>query len=698
MSALEHIRKRPALVISILGLALVLFIITAVSDNIFSFFGDRDTAVKVDGEKLKYDEWKRTSSRISDQMRQQGRENADLSYADELALQQIIDQELFDKQVEKLGINITDEEMQEYLFGPMSIAQAQAQSYGFPSAEDFYSYAYSNENGANQARALWEDMENNLRRQLIAAKFQMQLGALTANKLDAKAYYDDNKNVTLNVARVDNYSLADDDFAVTDDEIKARYDKEKEAFKLDNEIRLVDYILVTPTASAEDAATASQEVINAIENLKATPGIEAIASNYAFETNVFTGSASTLPAQLRNSVAMLDSAKVAMLSFNGSDYNIAKLLSKKDGVEKADVDFYLTENATLSADSLLVAVNAGTVAELGDTVQTINQKELKLIDNALMADYADNFINATPGEAVVVNDDAFKRNILATLFGNQIDPSRMDMSAIGVCYKVNSVEDAQPIYEIASITRSVVPSQETISQLRQELADYSAKNANAEALKNNIGSTKFHVEQGRVNGDRFAVIGQNGQRIPQTVSLVRWALEDANKGEVSDVIDAGDSFIVIAVSDIYDGKYVPVTDPTVKDLLTQRIRAEKKSAKLVADYAGKGKNVDDYAEAMNTRPVTVRANYAQNDGGIFRGDSKFLAAVGTAEQGKLVGPVATGTGAVVFEVVGADNVGGDFDFEQLAPVVSQMFRFDVSNALRANKDIKYKAIRFESRD
>ncbi|MBD5229122.1 MAG: hypothetical protein HDS69_03670 [Bacteroidales bacterium] len=698
MSALEHIRKRPALVISILGLALVLFIITAVSDNIFSFFGDRDTAVKVDGEKLKYDEWKRTSSRISDQMRQQGRENADLSYADELALQQIIDQELFDKQVEKLGINITDEEMQEYLFGPMSIAQAQAQSYGFPSAEDFYSYAYSNENGANQARALWEDMENNLRRQLIAAKFQMQLGALTANKLDAKAYYDDNKNVTLNVARVDNYSLADDDFAVTDDEIKARYDKEKEAFKLDNEIRLVDYILVTPTASAEDAATASQEVINAIENLKATPGIEAIASNYAFETNVFTGSASTLPAQLRNSVAMLDSAKVAMLSFNGSDYNIAKLLSKKDGVEKADVDFYLTENATLSADSLLVAVNAGTVAELGDTVQTINQKELKLIDNALMADYADNFINATPGEAVVVNDDAFKRNILATLFGNQVDPSRMDMSAIGVCYKVNSVEDAQPIYEIASITRSVVPSQETISQLRQELADYSAKNANAEALKNNIGSTKFHVEQGRVSGDRFAVIGQNGQRIPQTVSLVRWALEDAKKGEVSDVIDAGDSFIVIAVSDIYDGKYVPVTDPAVKDLLTQRIRAEKKSAKLVADYAGKGKNVDEYAEAMNTRPVTVRANYAQNDGGIFRGDSKFLAAVGTAEQGKLVGPVATGTGAVVFEVVGADNVGGDFDFEQLAPVVSQMFRFDVSNALRANKDIKYKAIRFESRD
>lgn len=698
MSALEHIRKRPALVISILGLALVLFIITAVSDNIFSFFGDRDTAVKVDGEKLKYDKWKRASSRISEQMRQQGREDLDISYADEMALQQIIDQELFDKQIDKLGINVTDEEMQEYLFGPTSIAQAQAQSYGFPSAEDFYAYAYSRESGAENARALWEDMENNLRRQILAAKYQLQLGALTANKLDAKAYYDDNKNVTLNVARVDNYTLPDDDFAVSDEEIKSRYDKEKETFKLDNEVRLVDYILVTPTASAEDASNASEEVIAAVEKLKTTPGIEAIATNYAFETNVYTGSASTLPAQLRNAVAMLDSAKVAMLSFNGSDYYIAKLLSTKTAVEKADVDFYLTENSTLPVDSILAAVNAGDVAQYGDSVQTVSQKELKLIDNALIADYADGIINATPGEAVVVNDEAFKRNVLSLLFGSQVDPARMDMNAIGVCYMVNSVEDAQPIYEIAAITRSVVPSQETISQLRQELTDYSVKNANTEALKNNIGTTKFHVEQGRVSGDRFAVIGQNGQRIPQTVSLVRWALEDAKKGDVSDVIDAGDSFIVIAVSDIYDGKYVPVTDPTVKELLTQKIRAEKKSAKLVSDYQGKGNSVDEYAEAMNTRPMTVRANYAQNDGGIFRGDAKFLAAVGTAEQGKLVGPVATGSGAVVFEVVSADNVGGEFDFEQLVPVVGQMFRFDVNNALRANKDIKYKAIRFESRD
>ena len=503
--------------------------------------------------------------------------------------------------------------------------------------------------------------------------------------------------MTLNVAKVDYAGLSDEDFKVTGDEIKDRYNKQKESYRLDNEVRLVDYILVTPTPSAEDASAASDDVVNAVSRLKSTPGTEAIAGNYAFETTVHTGSASTLPATLRNAIERIQADTVAMLGFNGSAYNIAKLLGVRTGVEKADVDFFITDNAVLPVDSIKAAVNAGDIAQYGDSVQKVSQKELKLIDNAALADYADTFINA-PAEAVTVTDKDFKSNILSALFGGQVDPSRMDMDAIGVCYKVNSVEEAQPIYEVASITRKLVPSEETISNLRKELSDYSIKNANADAFKKNIGSSSFHIEQGRVSGDRFAVIGRNGQRIPQTVSLVQWAMEDAKKGDVSEVVDAGDSFIVLAVTDVYDGDYVPVSDATVTEQITDELRAEKKGAKLVGDYKGKGKTVDEYAAAMGTQPVTVRANYAQNDGGILRGDAKFLAAVGAAEKGKLVGPVATGSAAVVFEVVDVDNAGGDFDFNAVAPMAARMFQFNVNQALRANKDIDYKALRLVPRE
>lgn len=698
MSALEHIRKHPALIISVLGLALVLFIITAVSDNIFSFFGDRDTAVKVDGDKLKYEQWRRASSQISDNMRRQGQEDFDAAYVDEMALQNIVDEELLNKQIERLGITVTDEEMASYLFGDASIASAEAQQYGFPSAEDFYNYAYSNDPNAVDARALWEDMENRIRKQILSAKFQMQLGgAIKANKLDAKLYFDENKNVTLTVAKVDYVGLNNDEFKVTDDEIKARYNETKETYRLDNEVRMVDYIMVTPTPSPADASFASDEVAKAIADLKVKPGTEAIAGNYSFETTVHNGSAASLPAQISNALEKVQSDTAVLLGFNGSAYNLAKLLSVTTAVEKADVDFFFTNNNTLAIDSITAAINAGDIAQYGDSVQKVSKKELNLINNADLASFAEKFINAG-SDAVVVTDNDFKAAILTSTFGNQFDPASMDMDVIGVSFKVNSVEAAQPIYEIAAITRKLVPSEETISTLRKELVDYSVKNATAEALAANIANSSFHIEKGRVSNDRFAVIGSNGQRIPQTVSLVAWAMQDAKKGDVSEVVDAGDSFIVIALTDIYDGGYVPVTDADVKEAITAELRAEKKGAKLVADYNGKGKSVDEYAAAMNTSAVTIRANYAQNDAGAFRGDAKFLAAVGAAEKGKVVGPIATNSAAVVFEVTDIDNAAGDFDFNKVASMAGRQFQFNVNKALRGNKKIEYKALRFETRE
>ena len=53
MSTLESIRQRPVLIISILGVALLLFILTAV-DRPQELFSDNHTVVKVDGQKIDY--------------------------------------------------------------------------------------------------------------------------------------------------------------------------------------------------------------------------------------------------------------------------------------------------------------------------------------------------------------------------------------------------------------------------------------------------------------------------------------------------------------------------------------------------------------------------------------------------------------------------------------------------------------------
>lgn len=697
MSALEHIRKRPALVISILGLALVLFIITAVSDNIFSFFGDRDTVVKVNGKKLKIDQMQRLSHQVNNQMRAQGQEDVDASYADEYALQMMVNNELLDEQLEALGVKVTDEEMQGYLFGPASIVTPEVQQrYGFNTPEEMYAYAYSNDANAAEVRALWEDMEQRYRRELMKAKFQMMLGAITPNKLDAKAYYDENKNVTLSAAKIDYASLGNEDYKVSDNEINDRYNKDKERYKLDTEMRLVKYIVVTPTPSPEDAVATSQEVEDAIANLRVTDGTEAIAGNYNFETKVYTGSEASLPVYIKNALERIEADRAVLISNSGVAYNIAKLLSKETGVEKADVDFYMTDNSLLPINTLSDSIAAGTIKSYGDSIQKVSRGELKLVKGSNLAEYADKFVNA---EGVnEITDNEFKGRVLTEIFGNQFDINNIDLDKVGVSYVVNSVDEPTEIYEIAAITRNLVPSEATINGKRQELASYSAKNATADSFVKNADNSAFHVEEGYVVPNRFAVMTKTGQRIPQTVSLARWAMEDAKKGDVSDVIEAGDSFIVIAVADVYDDGYRPATDPMVKDELTAKIRADKKGNKLVADYKGKGQNVEGYATAMNTQPITIRANYAQNDGGVMRNDSKFLGAVGAAEKGKTVGPIPTGSAVMVFEVVDVDNAGSEFNFDEVAPMASRLFQFNVDQALRGNKKVDYNALRFQSRD
>ena len=69
MSTLEQIRQRPILIISILGLALLLFILTTV-DRPGELFTDSHTVAKIDGEKIDYMEFQKRVEQQQEQLQQ----------------------------------------------------------------------------------------------------------------------------------------------------------------------------------------------------------------------------------------------------------------------------------------------------------------------------------------------------------------------------------------------------------------------------------------------------------------------------------------------------------------------------------------------------------------------------------------------------------------------------------------------------
>ena len=178
----------------------------------------------------------------------------------------------------------------------------------------------------------------------------------------------------------------------------------------------------------------------------------------------------------------------------------------------------------------------------------------------------------------------------------------------------------------------------------------------------------------------------------------------AKAGQVSGVFndDRDSRLLAVAVNNVYDGKFVPVSDPQIRTYLTNKIRNMKKAEKLVADYKGKGKSVAEYAAAMGVKVDTTQVTFGQPYVRNFpMGDSKLQANVAVAKTGQLVGPVALNQSVVVFTVPGADNSGRKFDYQNDAMVFNQRegiatFQRTLPDVIRGTKKIENKIQKFYS--
>ena len=144
MSTLEQIRQRPILIISILGVALLLFILTAI-DRPGELFTDNHTVAKVDGEKIDYMEFQKRVEQQQEQMQQRGYNNVDAAQVQEYVLQQMLSEALMKKEYQRLGLIVTDNELSKAMLGetPHPYVSQMVRSMGIPSAQMLYDAAYN---------------------------------------------------------------------------------------------------------------------------------------------------------------------------------------------------------------------------------------------------------------------------------------------------------------------------------------------------------------------------------------------------------------------------------------------------------------------------------------------------------------------------------------------------------------------------
>ena len=377
MSTLEQIRQRPILIISILGLALLLFILTAV-DRPGELFTDSHTVAKIDGEKIDYMEFQKRVEQQQEQLQQRGYTNVDVAQVQEYVLQQMVNETLMEKEYKRLGLVVTDRELSQAMLGttPHPYVSQMVQSMGIPSAQMFHDAAFNpTKNGidpqqAQQLQQAWIALEKDTEQMLLQQKFiTLFNGTLTANKLDAQAIYEGNASTaTIAYAKKDLSSLNDDEFPVSDSEINDLYKKEKNRYRINEPQHLVNYIAVDITPSSEDLAAAQKEVEDAIMGLRSNPGTDAVSSNTRFYVNRVSATASALAPALKKAVPGMAKDSTAMVQFVDNQYTIAKLLDVTTSIDSVLLDVAFI-NESVDADSIISRLNTGAkVADLGDAV------------------------------------------------------------------------------------------------------------------------------------------------------------------------------------------------------------------------------------------------------------------------------------------------------------------------------------------
>lgn len=691
MATLEKIRSKSVLLLGIIALALLAFVLGDFFNSGRSFFGTGTTIAKVGGQKIDINEYQKRLNDASEAARAQGR-NVDSSVLQQQVLDAMIAEALFNETAEKLGITVTDAELSDVMVGAHSVIvdrMVQQQFPGVESAVQLHDMAYnpakyqlSEEQGA-QLRTSWLALEKNVADQLRQAKFQnLFMGTLVANDLDSRAIYDENAS-TSNIlfAKQDFSTEPDDKYTVTDEDVKKLYDEQRNRYRLSEPTRTVKYIAVEVAPSPEDLSAASRKVETAVAALRdkeGTQGLEGMNEFVVTRENLTR--AKITDSQLK---AFVDSANVGtarVVSHNGNTYTLAKLLGRSNEVDSVNIDVIALQGTKAQADSTIAALAAGkSIADVaaGDNIAGSNDSIWVTLTDPNFAQLRSELENAATGQWFTPD-------------------------SVGEGYRIFRVRTRRPavnVYDVAQAVYVVEPGAATLNKLEGDLARFLNANTNTEDFAKNAAAAGYTLQDAVVSASTPRLGNLSDSR-----EAVAWAM-GAKKGQVSGVIggESAGRFVAVALEDIYDGDFVPVTNASVRQQLEARARNNKKAEAIIGRIAGKAKNVEGYAKLMNSQVDTTAVTFGQ----IFIpklgiNESKIAATAVTAKPGELVGPLQGNSGVVVFTVTTVDKSGRPYNADESAVQFIQTrgagaLGNSLADILRGNKKITNNSLKFYNR-
>ena len=556
MTTLQRIRNHGVILLVVVGIAMLAFILGDFLNSGSSFFNkNRENVGVIAGHKVHYSEYETAKDQLTEVYKIESGSN-DIN--EDLSIQirnQVWQMLLMDytlrEQTDEIGMTVTPEELSELCIGANPHQLIRQRRAFYDETGNFNRFALINflnslaqtpetqEQAANmqQAKSYWMYWENAVRLTHLQEKYVGLLSKLiTANPLDAK-YAFEAAQTSVNVEFVERpyFAVADSLVKVTNADIKKLYDANKEQYKRTPNRSLV-YVSFPIVPSEADFAEVEKLMKSLESDFQTKDDVTAIVngnSDILYDGRDF--SETTIPAEYKE-FAFGKGAKKGQfteLTFANDTYSMARIMDC--GYTKSD-----------SVQLVLVANGEGTEdVELGWFTATDLQKNI-----------ADPAFAGKKGSQFTVS----------TGMGEQT-------------FKIADKSQPTPKVKLAILSRKVTPSSKTYGVLYNEAKQFVVNNGTEELLRQAAQEQGLTVTPAyglNVNADKV-------NDLKNSRGIVRWAFE-AKDGQLSDVFECGEQFVVAALTEVNDGDYRTIDE--VRMELTLQATTDKKAEYLMNQLKG----------------------------------------------------------------------------------------------------------------
>ena len=684
MAALGKIRKRGVILVIIIGLGLFAFIAEeAVRSCEATKNQQRQQIGEVLGNKVSVQDFQLLVDQYQEVLKMtQGRDNFSEEELNQIKYQvwnQYISEQIIEDEAAKVGLTVTDEEMQNIMkegTNPMLMqspfVNQQTGRFDVTQLTKFLADYKKNSSNPQLAESYeriykyWQFIEKQLRSQTLAQKYQSLIaGCLISNPVSAKMSFEgQNKEADIILASLPYSSINDNDVQISDADLKAKFDEEKEQFKQTIESRDIKYVSFQVVASAADRAELMKTMNDACAKLEsgANPAevVRKAQSQFAY-----TGVSATKRAYPTDIAAKLDSMSVGQTlkpfeTKMDNTINVVKLLGKTmapDSIEYRQIQVAgaTPEAAKKTADSIFTALKAG--ADFEAMAKKYGQEGTKQWLTSAMYENSN----------TMDEDSKNYLNSLQTMAVN--DYKLLDFTAGNIILQVTARKAMVEKYDVAVVKHTIDFSKQTYSDAYNKFSQYVSENKTLADLEKNASKFGFQVQERKdLFNNEHTVAGLRSTR-----EAMKWIF-DAKEGEVSPLYECGnnDNLLVVALTKIHPVGYRDLDG--VKDMLKQEVLRDKKfetlksklaNVKTIADAQKAGAKVDSVNQITFMAPVFVQATGSS--------EPALSGAVSQVAQGQFSkAPVKGNGGAYVFQVVRkADREGAKFDAKAQEQMLSQ---------------------------